>query len=276
VVIVECAQDARKKWVQLMAGDWIVRCKGLNRKAEVLAIARATGMSRRIVADLLCDFWEWADGETETGKLPGVTLEQLPDAVADTSLAFWEAVVSVGWLTAEPDGLSVPNFTYWMGRGAKKRLKDSRRQQIHRTEPSRSKRDKSVTAPSRSKRDKNVTIVQYSREEKKSNTPLPPKGGVVVADLPLPVAPESLNTAAFREAWSRWAAFRSEIKKPLKPTTVAAQLKHLAAMGSEGAVAAIEQSIRNGWTGLFAPRADPRKPADLFAGQKAFMEGGPL
>jgi hypothetical protein len=40
-----------------MAGDWIPRCKGLNRKPEVLMIARLTGRDRRIVTDILMEFW---------------------------------------------------------------------------------------------------------------------------------------------------------------------------------------------------------------------------
>lgn len=54
------------------------------------------------------------------------------------------------------------------------------------------------------------------------------------------------------EAWERWVAYRSEIKKPIKPPSVAAAQKEMAALGSDQ-MAAVEKSIASGWQGLFAP-----------------------
>ncbi len=70
--------------------------------------------------------------------------------------------------------------------------------------------------------------------------------------------PPSLDTQAFREAWTRWMDYRREIRKPLTPTTVAAQLKKLAVLGPDAAVASIDQSIGNGWRGLFPVEAQNR------------------
>jgi 5-formyltetrahydrofolate cyclo-ligase len=59
------------------------------------------------------------------------------------------------------------------------------------------------------------------------------------------------TSAAWAEAWADWIAFRKEIKKPLTPTSVKKQAKFLHAMSEADAIACLEQSIRNGWQGLF-------------------------
>lgn len=106
-----------------MAGDWIPWCKGLSRKREVMAIAKATGRSRREVACILMEFWEWADNESADGSLAGVSADALPALIPDTDPAFWAAVQASGWLAATDAGLVIPNFQRWMGQSAKKRLK---------------------------------------------------------------------------------------------------------------------------------------------------------
>jgi DNA-binding MarR family transcriptional regulator len=57
---------------------------------------------------------------------------------------------------------------------------------------------------------------------------------------------------AFSKAWLEWTDYRKEAKKKLTLKTVAAQFKLLASLKSEKlAIECIEQSIRNGWAGLF-------------------------
>lgn len=68
------------------------------------------------------------------------------------------------------------------------------------------------------------------------------------------VIPENLRTPRFLHLWDDWVRHRSEIRKPLKPTTIAYQLKRLAAWGEAAACAAIEESIAQGWQGLFPPK----------------------
>lgn len=54
----------------------------------------------------------------------------------------------------------------------------------------------------------------------------------------------------FSQAWSEWVQHRAEKKKPLKPTTIKAQLKMLAKIGEARAIAMIEHTIFKGWEGL--------------------------
>lgn len=78
------------------------------------------------------------------------------------------------------------------------------------------------------------------------------------------VIPGALDRPEFREAWSDWLAFRAEIKEPCGPVAQKRQLNQLAAMGWHKAIAAIDQSIRRNWQGLFEPQ-DYRPPAEISA-----------
>src|SRR5690606_4011964 len=69
--------------------------------------------------------------------------------------------------------------------------------------------------------------------------------------------PTELDTPKFRRAWDEWQTYRREIRKTLTPSTAQKQLRKLAEWGEAKAIAAIEQSVRNGWTGLFDPGGDP-------------------
>jgi hypothetical protein len=76
------------------------------------------------------------------------------------------------------------------------------------------------------------------------------------------VLPEKLNTPEFADAWKDWVAYRKERGQTLKPTTIKAQLATMQDWGAADAVAAIRQSIMNGWQGIFEPRSNgqPKKP----------------
>jgi len=55
----------------------------------------------------------------------------------------------------------------------------------------------------------------------------------------------------FALAWDEWIAYRKEIKKKMTSRTIKGQLKRLSTFTEPIAVAMINQSIENGWTGLF-------------------------
>lgn len=60
------------------------------------------------------------------------------------------------------------------------------------------------------------------------------------------------------EAWSRWLSYRQEIRKAIKSkSSIEAAQKLLAGFGTDQA-AVVEQSIANGWQGLFALKDQPK------------------
>ncbi len=68
--------------------------------------------------------------------------------------------------------------------------------------------------------------------------------------------PTGLDTGAFRQKWGEWIKYRIAIRKTLTRQTADGQLKKLAEWGEAAAVAAIENSITQGWQGLFLPKED--------------------
>lgn len=92
-------------------------------------------------------------------------------------------------------------------------------------------------------------------------------------DVETMIAATALDTPRFREAWELWRKHRVEKKNTLTPTTIKMQIKFLLSMGHDRAIAAIERSITNGWTGLFVVensdganrQGGPRSPARVQA-----------
>ena len=74
------------------------------------------------------------------------------------------------------------------------------------------------------------------------------------------IVPENLNTEKFRSVWREWEKYRKEKRQTLKPSTVRKQFEFLAAYDVETAIKIIEQSIMQGWTGLFELKANKSSP----------------
>lgn len=62
-------------------------------------------------------------------------------------------------------------------------------------------------------------------------------------------------------AWTRWVDYRIQIRKPLKPTSISAAQRKLAAFGSDQQ-AVVEQSIAEGYQGLFPLRTPLKKKSE--------------
>ena len=64
--------------------------------------------------------------------------------------------------------------------------------------------------------------------------------------------PEELNTPEFREAWEAYLAMRKENKwATLKPSSLKARFKEFKEHGIEKSIRALEDSVRQGWRGVF-------------------------
>jgi len=91
--------------------------------------------------------------------------------------------------------------------------------------------------------------------------------------------PAELNTAEFLAAWSEWFAYRRERKlKPWAARTINGQLARLSKLGPERAVAAIRNSIDNGYQGIFEASASKSAPAgarSLSPDEQRYATGAP-
>lgn len=76
---------------------------------------------------------------------------------------------------------------------------------------------------------------------------------VTISDEP---PPSNLNV----EAWHRWVQYRKQIRKPIQPPSTGAAQRKLAVFGPDQS-AVVEQSIAQGWTGLFALKPGASSPA---------------
>jgi hypothetical protein len=61
------------------------------------------------------------------------------------------------------------------------------------------------------------------------------------------------GSEAFLNAWKSWVVYRKQLKKSLTDSSVQAQCKEFALWGEQKSIEAIEQSIKQGWQGLFEP-----------------------
>lgn len=58
------------------------------------------------------------------------------------------------------------------------------------------------------------------------------------------------------EAWNEWVTFRKEKKAPLTPTSIKKQIQFLGGRGDPEIIAILNQSMTNGYTGLFELKND--------------------
>lgn len=131
-------------------------------------------------------------------------------------------------------------------------------------------RDSFVIAPNLTKSKKeetplppfdNKAIDESQQTEKTLSVRRPSKPRKINFTSPDP--PAGLNLIA----WETWTNYRVQIGKRLKPASIPAAMKKLAAFG-DAQMAAVEQSIANGWQGLFDPQAS-RKAVSLEAERRA-------
>jgi hypothetical protein len=129
----------------------------------------------------------------------------------------------------------------------------------------------------------NVATPQESAAERCEPLPNPAS----ITPSPIPITPISttpsplhqpaaqmalpFESEAFCKAWESWEQHRREIKKKLTPTAAVKLLDKMRGMGEARAIAAINHSIANGWTGLFEeeqsgkPPTQSGKPRSQFA-----------
>ena len=92
---------------------------------------------------------------------------------------------------------------------------------------------------------------------------------------PLPPLPECLDTPAFRKAWDEYLRHRREIRaRKLSPAGTTKQWSKMAEWGVDAAIQAIDATIANGWTGVFAPK-DDGKPASTNCSENRLHSGDP-
>lgn len=108
-----------------MAGDWIKMRGNLWDDPRVARICDLTDSGEAAVIGALYWLWSTADQHTEDGCMPGLTLRQID---RKTGLqGFGAALVEIGWLRDDPQGVVIANFEEHNGASAKKRCQTAQR-----------------------------------------------------------------------------------------------------------------------------------------------------
>jgi hypothetical protein len=103
------------------------------------------------------------------------------------------------------------------------------------------------------------TPIPPKKEIKKSSTNVLPKESEPLSFVGM--IPASLKTVEFEIAWDQWCKYRREIKHSITKSTAERQLSKLGRYPPAVAIAAIDESIEKGWTGLFPERVTITLPA---------------
>jgi hypothetical protein len=104
--------------------------------------------------------------------------------------------------------------------------------------------------------DPNINSLNNNRLKVTSKKEIPPKGdGVIPTSL---VKASLIIPESFSESWTEWVAYRKERKLTCTPATLKKQIELLTACGDQ-ATSIINQSITNGWQGLFPIKSDNKK-----------------
>jgi hypothetical protein len=177
----------------------------------------------------LVSLWLWAVAYARDGELTDFSSDEIATACnAPDVQSMKKVLIETRWIDEKDGKLFLHD---WKKHGVRI-LEQSRKRQA------KGRRLKGLD-------DSNVT-----RQSRDSNVLL----SLFLSSLSIPSL--SLSSDAFASAWDEWIKYRSEKKKPITERTANLQLKFLLAQPNP--VECIEQSIRNGWQGLFGEKENDR------------------
>lgn len=238
-----------------MSSDWIKMRMNLQTHPKVVRMVSALNADKFRVVGGLHAVWSVFDEHSEDGLLEGYTLELMDQIVGWPG--FSEAMQAIGWLDViHGEGIEMPRFDEHNGKSAKRRANDSERKRNARKSDESPENVRTQSGQmSACQADKKTT-----REEKNKTPPTPRKRvkGFDAAAYPIP---DWLPA----ESWQEWVKFRRETKHPLTETTCSKQIQQLWRWRADGHKPGeiLDQSVRNGWQGLFEPKGGARPNGQL-------------
>lgn len=226
-----------------MASSWIKVEVITPDKPKIFQIAEIMNIDPDAVLGKMVRIWAWADQQTVDGNAGSVTKGVL-DRIAFIT-GFADALITVGWLAYDGNRLVLPNFERHNGESSKKRALTNRRVAAHRKNETQK-----VTHAALQK-----ALPEEEEEEEEEikelkDPPNPPRERKKAKSYPYP---EQLNAAA----WEEWKAYRRENRfKAYAPTErsegeAITKLLTLSGGDSKTQMLIVQQSMGNGWAGLF-------------------------
>lgn len=194
-----------------MASDWIKMRADLFTHPKVFKIADSLGADELYIVGALLSFWAWAHAHAVDGRVDGATSHMIDRATRVDGLS--AALVSVGWLHVDDDGVTIPRFEVHNGDSAKERTLKNERQSRWRER----KRSKSVDAPVDGEASTSASTREEKRREDISTTD--------VVDTPArkrasPAAPVAKPDDVAEQTWADWLALRKVKRAPVTSTVL--------------------------------------------------------
>ena len=247
-----------------MAGDWIKMRGNLWDDPRVSRIVDLTDTSEAAVVGGLYWLWATADQHTEDGCMPGLTLRQIDRKTGIPG--FSAALVAIGWLRDDEQGVVIVDFEKHNGTSAKKRCQTAKRVANHAANNAQVTQDETETnAPSVSDA---LAREEKRREEIRDNHAT--HGGALPAEEPpglalVPQKPKGPPDCPHVEVLALWAEVLPSMPQHLPSQWRGARADHLRARWRETAV-------EKGWTDQQQGLAFLRR---LFGyiGQSKFLTG---
>ena len=187
----------------------------------------------------LVKFWLYADSYIDDSNVLTVTLDEINEIVGIDHFA---QALPLDWLVIlDAEHVQLPNYLEHNGTSAKKRKQNAQRQANYRHRLKLS--------------DSNALLTRDSRVTVTHNDAIPIPIPIPKPDKRNPLKPpfdESAITGLDLDAWQDWVAYRAKRKPAIKPASMQKAAESLAALGTAQR-ATVDNSIANGYQGLFAP-----------------------
>lgn len=198
----------------------------------------------------LVRFWVHADSHVRTDNTLDMSFDEIDEHVGVPGFA---SSMPSDWLIQIDDTtVELPEFQQHNGMEAKKRALNAKRQSRHR---SRNSVTGSVTTSVTSALlgalpRPDQTRPEETRQESSPDTSSQPDTSVG-SSKSKSLAEARATPGLDLESFDRWVQYRTEVRKPLKPASLRAAALELAKHGGSQPQV-VQQSIANGWQGLFA------------------------
>lgn len=160
-----------------MAGDWIKMRGNLWDDPRIARLCDLTDQGEASIIGALYWLWASADQHTEDGFMAGLSCRQIDRKTGVQG--FSDALIAVGWIKEEKEGISVVNFDEHNGQSAKRRATEAKRKAGSR-KASASNADKKGT---QSGSDAELEKEEEKRREEKEKNKDKPKTKLSPRDL---------------------------------------------------------------------------------------------
>lgn len=159
-----------------MAGEWIKMRTNLWNDPRISQICDVTSQAEATVIGAMYWLWATADEHTQNGFMPGLSCASIDRKTGVQGFA--NALVTIGWLSANADGVTLERFQEHNGASAKSRAQTAKRVANHKSNAQVTQHNEIANATSvtsalpREEKNKNINS---SLSERSPDAPAKPK-----------------------------------------------------------------------------------------------------